>query len=500
MESSGDIHWGQLAEETRQAMRWAAAMEVADVGTRTLLAGMIRAEGAESAPQQLLDAFDCPLERLFTLLQDMAPRPRIDPYVSQPAALVGMPKLSPNAVLAREAAFGLRDRYHPDSSVGMRHLFAAVLDNERCTAYRALAVILRGKAELGSVRELFHEQLLAGEEAGFGSGLRVLPPRGASLASAPASFRRELSGHVGSVHALSFAADGSSLASAAEDGMVRVWDLGGQSVPLVLEGHTSVAQTALAYTPDDLRVVSGGADGATAVWSFEGDSPDRQVVLAGGKAPVAAFAFSLDGTMAIAERSGRITTWSPEFSQLGDSFRYGDPGIRDLRALAFAPGGERLVSGDAEGITLWSPRATEMAEPELGGCQGLLALAYPSESVILAHDREGQTWRWDLGSDEEPRVTRHSAVSVAAAFTADGSRLATADAGGAVRVGPVDAEDGWRTLRSAGPVHSLALSADGETVASGGKDGEIRIWEPGRETSRSSSGGDEFGPFSLPTR
>lgn len=491
MESSGDIQWEQMAEEARLAMRWAAAMEAADVGTRTLLAGMIRAEGAESAPQQLLDAFDCPLEGLFTLLQDMAPRPRIDPYVSQPAALFGMPQLSPNAALAREAAFGLRDRYHPDSPVGTRHLFAAILDNERCTAYRALAAILRSKVELAAVRELFHEQLLGGGGAGFRSRLRVLLPEEAPPASSPASFRRELSGHVGPVHALSFAPDGSSLASAAEDGLVRVWDLEGKSAPLVLDRHTSVAQTALAYTPDGRRLASGGADGSTAVWSLEGGgSPDGPIVLAGGKAAVSTFAFSWDGTMAIGSRSGLITIWSPELFQVGDSFEHGDPGIRDLRALAFAPGGERLVSGGAEGLTLWIPRTMEILEAEMEGSSELLALVYPSEDVIVAHDREGRTRRWDLSSDEEPRMTHHGAGSIAASFTADGSRLAIADADGAVRVGPADGEEGWRTLGSAGIVRSLALAADGETVASGGEDGEIRIWEAVSETSRTSSGAE----------
>ena len=490
MESSGDIQWGQLAEDARQAMRWAAAMEVADIGTRTLLAGMIRAEGDESPPQLLLDAFDCPVERLYTLLQDMAPRPRIDPYVNQPAELFGMPQLSPNAALIREGAFGLRDRYNPRSPVGAPHLFAAILDNERCTAYRALAAILRDKVEFAAVRKLFHEQLVPGRASGFHSRLRKLLPKGPPATSPAAFSRRELSGHAGPVRALSFAPDDSSLASAAEDGMVRIWDLERESAPLVLDRHESVAQTTLAYAPDGLRLASGDADGAAAVWSLDGDSPGRPYILTGSNTAIAAFAFSRDGTVAIGDRSGRITIWSPGLSQAGDSFEHGDPGIRDLTALAFAPGGERLVSGGAEGLALWIPRTMEMLEAGIEGPLEPLALAFPSEDVILAHDRAGRTWRWDLSSDEEPQMTRRGAKSAAAAFAADGTRLATADADGTVKVGPADRDEGWRTLGFAGSVRSLALAAGGETVAAGGEDGEIRIWEPGDETSRTSSGAE----------
>ena len=63
VENVDDIHWRQLDDKARKAMEWAAAMEeVSEVGTRTLLLGMIRTEGRSSPPRELLDTFDCSLE------------------------------------------------------------------------------------------------------------------------------------------------------------------------------------------------------------------------------------------------------------------------------------------------------------------------------------------------------------------------------------------------------------------------------------------------------
>jgi WD40 repeat protein len=489
VESGGDIRWGELGEEARRAMSWAAAMEVEDVGTRTLLAGMIRAEGSVGAPQQLLDAFDCSRERLFSLLQDMAPRPLVNPHVSEPAVLSGMPPLSPNAERVVEGALSTRDSYEPDWPVDSRHLFAAILDNERCTAYRALEVVLRDKIDLPTVRELFHEYLRSGETSPFGTRLRALAPVASPPPPPPPSPRRELSGHAGAVRALSFAADSGSLASAGADGELRVWDLEGEERPIVLS--RDVPQSALAFAPHERRLVCGGDDGEVLFWSLDTPAPEKPSTIAWGNAAVTAVTFSPDGMVAIGDRGGRVTiSWSTP-SVVGDSLEREAPATGDLSALAFSPAGDRLASAGAGIVVLWVPRTMEaLAVVEMEGLSPL-ALAFASEDRILIHDRDGRTWRWDLDGEEqiEP-VAQHSVGSTAAAFSADGSRLAVAGTDGIVRSGPAEGEDGWRVLGSLAAVRSLAFAPDGETVAAGGDYGEIRLWDGNGTGPRPSSGAE----------
>src|SRR5262249_53377524 len=77
---------------------------------------------------------------------------------------------------------------------------------------------------------------------------------------------RALRGHVGSIHALSFSADGSWLASAGADGTVRVWDVATGEVRAILEGHSG-SVFALAFSPDGTTLASAGFDRKVRYWN-----------------------------------------------------------------------------------------------------------------------------------------------------------------------------------------------------------------------------------------
>src|SRR5205823_2504128 len=71
--------------------------------------------------------------------------------------------------------------------------------------------------------------------------------------------------HAAEVLAAAFAPDGSSLATAGADGMVRLRDPATGSVTRALEGHDGGA-TALAFSPDGATLVCGEGRGGARVW------------------------------------------------------------------------------------------------------------------------------------------------------------------------------------------------------------------------------------------
>jgi WD40 repeat protein len=83
-----------------------------------------------------------------------------------------------------------------------------------------------------------------------------------------------------------------------------------------------------------------------------------------------------------------------------------DPASRGVQAIAFAPSGALLATGDATGATyLWNtaPGAgysrRTLADPGATGTYGTVAVAFSADSATLAAGGyTGQTYLWDTAS------------------------------------------------------------------------------------------------------
>jgi WD40 repeat protein len=67
---------------------------------------------------------------------------------------------------------------------------------------------------------------------------------------------------------LAWSPDGQRLASAGEDGTVKVWDTATGQETLTLKGHTGRVRS-LAWSPDGQRLASAGEDGTVKVWEAD---------------------------------------------------------------------------------------------------------------------------------------------------------------------------------------------------------------------------------------
>lgn len=121
-----------------------------------------------------------------------------------------------------------------------------------------------------------------------------------------------LAGHAGPVTDLDFAQDG-TLASAGEDGVIRLWN--GEDGQLIgaLEGHSG-AVTRIAFSRDGTLLVSAGADQTVRVWDVR--ALKALSVLQAELSPLAGAGFSADSHLLLVREGERIRAFGV----------YADPG------------------------------------------------------------------------------------------------------------------------------------------------------------------------------
>lgn len=179
---------------------------------------------------------------------------------------------------------------------------------------------------------------------------------------------------------LAFSANGRWLAVCGDEPAIHLWDLSGQPrLSRRLSGHTQRVPMA-AFSPDGVRLVSGGADRRILQWD-----------LASGRS---------------------IAAWHEHRGP--------------VRAVQFSPDGRRIVSSsDDSTVRLWDAATGHLIQ-DLSGHRGqVFAAGFSADgSLVASADGAGAVKIWDAGSGEALITFEAGGPVFSLAFSPDGGRLA----------------------------------------------------------------------------
>lgn len=282
------------------------------------------------------------------------------------------------------------------------------------------------------------------------------------------------------VHHLVISPDSKTLIGAGMDRRIHLWDIDTRKALKSLEGHSNSIRC-LAMTSDGKILLSGADEGDIRMWELGENAKCLNVWKNAHKGAVRTIALSRDNKYCISGGDdGVVQMWVVETGQ-----PIGSPGRRHtspVSCVSFTDSGNYAGSGDEGGVlAVWKTenQDLEFVDFVLGPEALTCATAIPNEEGMLTSCRDTTILHWALnkkGSVGEPWRGHTDSVQCVGIF-ANAEEAVTGSADNTLRLWDIATGTAmgnpWKAPQM--PIETLAIAPNNEIVISAGAD-EMWTW------------------------
>jgi len=285
-----------------------------------------------------------------------------------------------------------------------------------------------------------------------------------------------MSDHDSSVLSIAFSPCNKQLASGAEDGSIRLWNLDNFQCVQVIKHHEK-AVNCLRFSPNGKFLASASWDNTIKLWNLE--TFDLIATLSGHQDSVEVLDISMDSLLlASGSNDQTIRLWDIKKNQALHTF---DNFSDTIRSLCFSPDGLQLAAGSWDVIHLWDVLSKKLIRTFKGQTKNYMsALAISPDGLTLAAGSHDKTIRlWDMTSKNQSlKLQGHLRRVNTVAFSPDNLTLASGSHDKQVKLWNIKTGKEINGLNVHNDfVSSVAFSPDGNILASACHDTQIRLWQ-----------------------